>query len=100
MNELDNTEAIIKRHGPFVDSLSLPELRIVNRMVVERIRLIQKAGTLYSMSQFHAGDRVSWKGSDGSTQTGIIMRLNQKSISVNTGDGGYWNVSPELLNKV
>ena len=99
MSEIDNTEQIIKRHEKFVENLSLPELRIVNQMVVERIRIIQKAGTIMYMSKFHIGDRVAWNGRDGSRRTGIIVRLNQKTASINLSDGSQWNVSPHLLEK-
>jgi len=35
---------------PFMDGLKLPELLDMNRLTVERIRLMQKAGTLAAMS--------------------------------------------------
>lgn len=99
MSELNNTESIIRKFEPVLTGLSLHELTILNRMVVDRIRTIQKAGTLVSMSNFNVGDRVSWEGKDGMKRTGIIIRLNHKTASVKIGDEGYWNVSPQLLRK-
>ncbi len=99
MSEVDNTNAIIRKFEPLLEGLSGNELTILNQMVVERIRLINKAGALFSMSKFNVGDRVSWNGSDGIVRIGIIIRLNHKTASVKIGDKAYWNVSPQLLRK-
>jgi hypothetical protein len=99
MSELDNTEAIIRKFEPILKGLSNHELTILNKMVVERIRIMHKAGALISMSQFTIGDRVSWTGSDGVVRTGIIIRLNHKTASIKLANEGHWNVSPQLLRK-
>lgn len=99
MNEADDTAAIIRKFEPMLEKLSAYELTILNKMAVERIRLIHKAGALVSMSNFNVGERVSWDGSDGLTRTGIIIRMNRKTVSVKTGPTGHWNVSPHLLRK-
>lgn len=99
MSEADNTNAIIRKFEPILKGLSFYELSVLNRMVVNRIRLMQKAGALVSMSQFHVGDRVSWDGTDGIIRIGIVTRLNQKTISVKTGEKGHWNVTPQFLRK-
>ena len=93
MSELDNTNAIIRKFEPLLEGLTHHELTVLNNMVVERLRLMHKAGALVSMSKFHAGDRVSWGGKDGTTHIGIVIRLNQKTVSVKTGDGDVivWN---------
>ena len=99
MNNLDNTATIIREFEPLIEKLSFNELRILNTMLVERMRLIHKAGALFSMSQFTIGERVAWDGSDGLVHVGIIIRMNRKTVSVRTGDKQYWNVSPQLLRK-
>ncbi|MBI4929872.1 MAG: hypothetical protein HY841_03855 [Bacteroidetes bacterium] len=99
MSELDNTNVIIRKFEPVLNGLSFHELTILNKMVVDRIRTIQKAGALVSMSKFNVGDRVAWQGKDGMKRTGIITRLNHKTASVKTGNEGYWNVSPQLLTR-
>ena len=99
MSELDNTAAIIRRFEPLLHGLTHHELTILNKMVIERSRLMHKAGALVSMAKLHVSDRVSWDGVDGTVRTGIIIRLNQKTVSVKTNDNGYWNVSPQLLRK-
>jgi hypothetical protein len=99
MSELDNTAAIIRKFEPLVSNLSGYKLTVLNKMVVERIRLINRAGALVSMSKFNVGERVSWDGSDGMVHSGIIIRLNRKTASVKTSENEYWNVSPQLLRK-
>ena len=99
MSEIDNDAQIRKRFKPILEGINKYELTILNQMVVDRIRIINKASSLMHMSRFHIGDRVSWDGSDGIKRIGIIMRLNQKTASVKVTDSGYWNVSPSLLTK-
>ena len=99
MIDIDNTNAIIRKFEPLVISLTAQELTILNQMVVERIRLINKAGALASMSKLNIGDRVSWDGRDGTVRIGIIIRLNHKTASVKIGNNEHWNVSPQLLRK-
>jgi len=99
MNFPDDTDALLKRFDPLLRNLTFHELTLLNRFVVDRIKLMQKAGALVSMAQFRVGERVTWDGSDGIIRSGIIIRLNQKTASVLTGEGGYWTVSPQLLRK-
>jgi hypothetical protein len=99
MSGIDNTQATMRKFDPVIKDLSMHELIVLKKMVVERIRIMQKAGTLMSMSQFHVGDRVLWNASDGIVRTGIILRINHKTVSVDIGNKSYWNVSPQLLRK-
>jgi hypothetical protein len=85
--------------GQLIEGLKLRELMILNRIVVERIRLMQKATTLVALSQFRVGDRVSWISKDGNRFVGEIIRINHKTVSIRVSEGGYWNVSPQLLQK-
>lgn len=89
----------MRRFEPILKDLSEHELMILNKMVVERLRLMHKAASLLHLTKFNIGDRVSWDGSDGVVRTGVIIRLNRKTASVKTGEEGYWNVSPQLLRK-
>lgn len=99
MSGIDNTNAIIRKFEPLLEGLSNNELTILNQMVVARLRLMQKAGALISISKFNVGNRVSWNGRDGTVRVGVIIRLNQKTASITTGNKEYWNVSPQLLRK-
>ena len=88
-----------KKLDSLIAGLTLEELYTLNRLVVDRIRLMQKAGTLVAMSQFRIGDRVSWYSNDGQKHSGEIFRINHKTVSVGIPGHGYWNVSPQLLQK-
>lgn len=52
------------------------------------------------MARFTAGDKVRFYTPDGLLLSGLIVRLNKKTVSVETDDGGGWNVSPILLELV
>jgi plastocyanin len=99
MSDIDNTQAIMRKLEPMLRELSRRELVVLNKMVVERIRLMIKAESLLFMTKFSVGDRVSWTGNDGRHHTGIIIRLNNKTASVQIDNEGYWKVSPQLLRK-
>lgn len=99
MEHPDHSEMLRKKFEPLLEELSYYDLSILNEMVVNRMNLIRKAGTLMYMSKLHIGDRVSWIGNDSVKRTGIVIRLNQKTVSVKIGNEGYWNVSPQLLTR-
>lgn len=73
------------------------DLLFLNKLIVERLKLISQAKSTHQMSRFNVGDRVSFHTNSG-LKTGIIMRLNKKTASIKTDDGGNWNVSPSYLN--
>lgn len=74
------------------------DLLFLNRMVVERLNLLAQARSTVQLAQFAEGDRVQFTANDGSTQHGMVMRLNKKTASVLTDDGQNWKVSPALLH--
>ena len=89
----------INRLGKMTEGLSLEELYALNKIVVHRIKLFQKAGKFVALSKFAVGENVSFFSNEGELITGQVTRLNQKTVSIETGDGRHWNVSPELLQK-
>ncbi|MBI5555555.1 MAG: hypothetical protein HY920_06885 [Elusimicrobia bacterium] len=81
--------ALIKRLGEN-DLISL------NKLIVERLKLIAQAKSTQHMARFNIGDRVGFRTHDGK-KTGIVTRLNKKTVSIKTDDGADWNVSPVHL---
>lgn len=73
------------------------QLRELNRRVVERLKFLHKARNLTSLAKFNVGDRVYFIH-EGIKRTGIIIRLNQKSASIHSDEGGHWTVAPGFLN--
>lgn len=74
---------------------SIEELRDLNRMVCEAIRARESA----TAGTFLVGDRVSFMAKDGRKVTGVVVKINTKTIKVKSIDMG-WAVSPSLLTLV
>ncbi|MDP2807928.1 MAG: hypothetical protein Q8O74_07320 [bacterium] len=87
---------ITLRAEKLFDSLSLDDLIIINRMLVERIKLLRRKGDMDEMTRYKIGETVSFN-SHGRMITGRIIRFNLKSVSILTDDSHQWNVSPGLL---
>ena len=73
------------------------DLRFLNRLVVERLKLIAQARSTAMLAHFSVGDRVSFQSSSGELKTGVIVRLNKKTASIATDEGQQWNVHPGFL---
>lgn len=79
--------------------MSEEDLLYLNRMVIERLRLLAQARSTVELAQFAEGDRVSFTANDGAVKTGMILRLNKKTVTLRTDDGHLWKVSPGFLRK-
>jgi hypothetical protein len=51
-------------------------------------------------NDFRCGDKVSFEDRYLQTQVGVIIRINQRTATVDTGDGGSWRVGFGLLRPV
>ncbi|TSC55708.1 MAG: Uncharacterized protein G01um101418_729 [Parcubacteria group bacterium Gr01-1014_18] len=80
----------------FLNRLSEDDLRLLNRMVVERLKLYHKVRDLKNLAQFNVMDRVCFN-SEGRQIVGIVIKLNRRSVTLRADDGHQWNVSPALL---
>jgi hypothetical protein len=83
----------------FLNRLSEEDLRLLNRMVVERLKLYHKAEDLKEMARFNLIDRVYFEH-DRRRITGTVTRLNRRSVTVMTDDGHKWTVAPSLLTRI
>jgi len=68
-------------------------------MIGERLKLYHKARDLNQLTRFNMMDRVSFQH-DSRTITGIIMKLNRRSVTLRTPDGNQWNVAPSFLTRL
>src|ERR1035437_4950463 len=66
-----------------IDKLALDELLDLNRRVVRRIQHLQSLRTRAHLDRFEVGDRVSFQ-SEGRAVAGVVVRVNQKTLSVKT----------------
>ena len=80
-----------------IKRLNEEDLRFLNRLIVERLKLLSQARATEEMISFTRGDRVRFQGHNGKILDGMVIRLNKKTVSVLTDDGRQWNVSPGLL---
>ena len=80
-----------------IKRLDEEDLLFLNRLIVERLKLISQARSTSQMAAFHIGDLVSFQTRDGREIRGVVLRLNKKTVSVDTSDGHRWNVAPGLL---
>lgn len=46
---------------------------------------------------FQQGDNVTFQDRDGRNITGVVVRINQRTATVGTGDGGKWRVPFHML---
>jgi len=81
-----------------IDHLSEKELMMINQLVVEKLKYIQKSSSLKAMSNFIVGDRICFERND-ELVTGVVKKLNQKTISIETDEGIGWNVAPSFLKR-
>ena len=80
-----------------IKKLGLDDLRFLNHLIVERIKLIHREKTSNEMAKFTIGDRVHFEDNTGGHIRGTVTRLNKKSVTVIANGGMQWNVAPRLL---
>lgn len=82
-----------------LNELSPSELKELNRRVVERLKYLGSVKMMHSMNRLHLGQRVCFETEYG-TITGVLTKLNQKTVNVSGDDGTDWRVSPSLVKPV
>lgn len=83
-----------------IKRLNEADLLFLNRLIIERLKLISQAQSTSLMASFSRGDRVGFQAPDGRRLEGIVLRLNKKTVSVATDDRRQWNVAPGLLRLI
>jgi hypothetical protein len=83
-----------------IRKLNEDDLRFLNRLIVERLKLIHQARSTVMLANFSEGDRVSFPASDGLRRCGVIVRLNKKTASIVTDEGQRWKVHPSFLSAI
>ncbi len=94
-NEKQLPEQVINH----IEKLNENQLRLLNHIIVERLKLMNSAKALQALSKFNIGDVVSFDHY-GEIIKGRIIRINQKTVSIITLDQKQkWNVAPAFLKK-
>jgi len=50
--------------------------------------------------EFNRGDTVTFDDRGGRSVTGVVVRINQRTATIGTGDGGTWRVPFHMLRHV
>jgi hypothetical protein len=74
------------------NTFSMDELREVQDAFRGAWNRTQRVAT----REFEVGDKVKWTGRRGNHETGTVLRVNQKSLTVRAADGVQWKVSASL----
>ena len=88
-----------RRIEEFIKSLNEEELRYLNRLIVERLKLISQAKSTKAMAKHNLGDLVEFPDNEGNIVSGRIIRLNKKTVSILTDNNQRWNVAPVFLRR-
>jgi hypothetical protein len=80
-----------------IQKLGVNDLRFLNSLIVERLKILYQMKSSIQMSSFSIGDKVNFQVSAGCVKRGIIHRLNKKTVTIITEDNHQWNVAPGLL---
>ncbi len=81
----------------FIKSLGADDLRYMNRLIIERLKLLHQQSSTTQMQRFNIGEKVRFTDPSGVVKTATILRLNKKTVSLVTTGGEQWNVPPGLL---
>ena len=92
----ESREAVVEA----IRQMNEDDLRYLNRLIVERLKLIAQARSTVMLARFSVGGRVRFKTPTGENKTGIILRLNKKTVTISTDDGQHWKVYPGFLTSV
>jgi hypothetical protein len=83
-----------------LDDFTEQELHHLNRLIVERLRLMHQVKAHKAMTQFRVGQRVQFTANTGRVVIGVLTKYNRKSVSIVAETGESWTVAPTLLRPV
>lgn len=81
-----------------IRKLGYEQLHTLNHIIIERMKLFEKAKIISTLKKFQMFDSVCFIHKDKKYQ-GVIVRLNQTTVTVKVEDGATWKIPPEFLKK-
>ncbi len=81
-----------------IAKMSKEELLELNSIVVKAANTKIRSEQAAIASTFKINDKVKWNGKYGSN-SGVVQKVNRKTIIVKTAEGMEWKVSPSLLKR-
>lgn len=80
-------------------SLSDDELLRLNQEIIAQLKVRQRLAERRELQAFDRGDNVVFDAPEGGRRLrGTIVRVNQKSLTIET-EGGIWRVAPCFVSK-
>ncbi len=89
----------IPRIEDFIKKLNEKDLLYLNRLIVERLKILSQVRSSEKMAEYHIHQRINFPGPYGSVKTGTITAMHKKTVSIRTDDGENWKVAPGLLKR-
>jgi len=83
-----------------IDQLTYAQLIDLNNRVVARLKFLEQMQAHSAMLDFSVGERVSFQPPGHPELTGVLVKYNQKTVTVLTDQGQSWKVAPGYLRKV
>lgn len=81
-----------------LDHYTIEELSYLNKLVVAKIKFLQKQQQLEAAAKFKIGDIVSFMDTDNQEQEAMITHVAPKKIRImSLKDKIAWTISPSLL---
>lgn len=85
-----------------IEKLEMDDLRTLHKLIVNRINKLVNSKNENTLAKFCTGNRVRFKSRDGTTKTGTVIRVNQKTVSiiVDGDEDAWWKVSPQVVERI
>lgn len=76
------------------------DLFAVNKAVIKYINERRRVAAVKESLKYQRGDRVWWNSRKGYKVEGTVIRVNQKTLTVDSDDGRGWRVPYTMVKKV
>jgi len=83
-----------------IEDMSVEELLELNQIICDRIDYLQSLETHEMLRRLHLGNQVHFADKMGRRVFGTVVKINRKTVVVQSEDGKQWKVSPGLLSLV
>lgn len=81
-----------------IEELSKSELIELKGLVVEKLKMMHEVELLEASRNFHFCDYVCFEH-NGKKHSGVVIRINKKTITIISAEERKFKVSPTLLKK-
>jgi hypothetical protein len=82
-----------------IDRLNYEQLIDLNNRVVARLKFLEQMQAHSAMLEFRVGERVAFQPPGQGELQGVLVKYNQKTVTVLTDAGQSWKVAPGFLRK-